>query len=120
MFFFFYKKRIQDEAEIVFCFVFPISVGVSAITVILEVETIAGARFPGDFKMNAGIVMSRRRVVHYRVVYHLNVTIHKSFHWGITMIAIMRVLCRFLLPFSVVTATAAAALKSPSFLPSAV
>lgn len=100
-----------------------ISVGVSAaiITVIRDVETIAGARFPGDFKMNAGIVMSRRRVVNNRVVYHLNVTVHKSFHREITIIAsIVTVLRRFLLSFSFVTAATAAALKSPSFLSGAV
>ncbi|KAH0881891.1 hypothetical protein HID58_057987 [Brassica napus] len=69
--------------------------------------------------MNARIVMSRRRVVNDRVVNHLDVTVYKCFHRKITIISIM-VLRRFLLPFSFITAAAAAALKSPSLLSSAV
>lgn len=96
------------------------SVGVSAIiTVITDMKTIVGARFPRDFKMNAGIMMRCRRVVNNGVVYHLNVTVHKSFHGEVT-IAIVGVLRRFLLPFSFVAAATAAALKSTSFLSGAV
>ncbi|KAH0887511.1 hypothetical protein HID58_063607 [Brassica napus] len=72
--------------------------------------------------MNTGIVMSSHRVVNKRVVYHLNVTVHKCFHREIITIGIIiRVLCSFLLPFSFITAAAATtALKSPSLLSSAV
>jgi hypothetical protein len=70
--------------------------------------------------MNAGIMMRCRRVVDNGVVYHLNVTIHKSFHWEVTIAFVRDVLRRFLLTFSFVAAATAAALKSPSFLSGAV